>query len=431
MSRLTANDINLGWLKSATLDDLKAAMRAGGDVLAACNSLLQTPDGKAIAFEMMNDPDYVPVAKRQPDAEEAAAIAEDEARAKQQAEEEARRNATENAADNLSTPTETKEEVVEEKKKIIVEYQVTDEKGKPIGRITHVEGWSPEEIYEKLKAAHINAVRYAERLKENRSKQAVIAADADVKNAAARAAKDEADRLAEEAANEADPEKRKEKISKIREAQVKAKDADDDAKNHGKLVAQAWMEDHKEDFLPCIASSNIMKEYMVANGLGMTYENLEKTFKAVKHQLPPVERQQATEVTTLADSENNPPAPAPVAAAPAPATITPPVAQANGTNQPTAQPPAEPPAAAATAPTPTSVAANNTPAATRRPGVNGSLQPGSMSAARPSEVAPPTPQETRSQLLRAIGKMSSVEFRKKLRDANYKAQLDAAGIKYS
>ena len=430
--RLTANDISLTWLESATLDDLKSAMRVGGDVLNAVNALLVTPEGKTIASEMLNDPDYVPKSRRQVDPAEAAQIAEDEARAAAAAAE-AEKN---NQAANLGAPITPEGEapVVEEpKKKIVLDYQVTDENGQPIGRPTHIEGWSWEEVSEKQKQAHIHAVRYAERLKANRSKQAVVAADAEVKNAAVRAAKDKTAQLLDEAAKEQDPEKRIEAIKKVAEAEVAAREAEVDAHQQGKKVAEAWMEDHKEDFLPCLASSNIMREYMSANGLSMSYENLEKAFQAVKHQLPKVERQQATEVTTSAEPGNNTPASASTPVPPAPASITPAVVPSKETVQPTVQPSAAPatpvvPPAAETAPNPTPAVAQNAQQTARRSGVNGSLQPGSMSAARPSEAPKPTIEQTRSVLLREIAKMPRDEYRKKLRDANYVKKLEAAGI---
>ncbi len=172
-----------------------------------------------------------------------------------------------------------------------------------------------------------------------------------------------------------------------------------------------------------------MREYMVANGLIMTYDNLEKAFKAVKHQLPEVVRQQATEVSTSVVPAANPPATASAAPVVAPVAI-PPAAAAVTEETPIAQPKAEEtPTPTAQAPTLTPAAAPNAQPAARRPGVNGSLPPGSMSAARPAAVVQ-TPAETRSELLRGIAKMSSAEFRKKLRDANYIKKLDAAGIQY-
>src|ERR1700676_1751573 len=44
-------------------------------------------------------------------------------------------------------------------KKIVLEYQVKDENGNPIGRPTHLEAASHEELIEKMKEAHVQATR--------------------------------------------------------------------------------------------------------------------------------------------------------------------------------------------------------------------------------------------------------------------------------
>lgn len=452
MSRqLTAADITLTWLESATLEDLKSAMRVGGDVLAAANALLVTPEGKQIASEMLNDPDYVPKARRTVSPEEAAAIAADEARANAQAAEDERARAGEStlagegvaalappAVDYAAYVAEDAEyEKIGVKvsrdasgviEKIVVDYQVRGEDGHAIGRATHFEGRSWAEIAAKLIAAHTNAVLYSERVKANRSKQAIAAANAEQKTNAARAAKDETARLLEAAASEKDPDKLKEAIAKVVAAEEAAKQADAEARKEGANVAALWMADHQHDFYPCTASSNIIKDYMVANSLTMTYENLEKAFQEVKDKLPKVERQQATEVTTSVAPVNNPPAATTQANAAQPASIPPTEAAATVT-QPTVQTQAvAPPAVASQAPNATSAAPTNSAPAARRPGVNGGLQPGTMSAARPSQVVQPTPAETRSVLLREINRMSRDEYRRKLRDVNYVKKLEAAGI---
>ena len=456
MARFTVSDINLAWLESATLEDLKSAMRSGGDVLAAVNALLVSPEGKKIAGEMLNDPDYVPTARRQPDPEEAAQIAEDEARAAAQAEEDrvAAAAALQPVPDG-TVPPETTVVVTNEAnvaraiedeaakkygltivrtakgdiEKVIHEYQATDEDGRPIGRPTHFESTGLIEAIGKIQNAHVNAARYADRVKNNRFKQSASALNSAEKSAAAQTALAESDRLAEEAANEKDPVKMKEAVKKSVAAQRDAEQADVATREHGRIVAQSWMDDHKEDFLPCLASSNIMREHMVANGLTMTYDNLEKAFEAVKTQLPKVERQPATDATTSVVPAANPPAATSATPAVAPVAI-PPAAVVATEEKPIVQPKAEEtPTPTAEAPTTTPAAAPNAQPAARKPGVNGGLQPGSMSAQRPV-VQLATPAETRSKLMRDIGKMSSVEFRKKLRDDNYVKQLDAAGIKY-
>ena len=92
--------LDLEWLKSATLDDLKAALRlASQDTskLAEVNATLASDEGKAIAQDMSyharTGKPYVPPALRPPEEvseEEAAQIAADTARADAEAAEAAR-----------------------------------------------------------------------------------------------------------------------------------------------------------------------------------------------------------------------------------------------------------------------------------------------------------------------------------------------------
>lgn len=446
MRTLTVEQINLDWLKAADLEQLKNAMRSGGAVLGAVNALLQTPEGKKIAYEMMNDPDYVPFAQRTPDPDEVAQIAADEAEAaRQAADAEAQRQADELAAQQADAEAKAAEvpaavAPVEEKKKYVIDYQVTDEdSGRPVGRATHFESFGTEVealrvFVEKLKAAHINAVRYAERIKSNRFKQSAASLEATERSVAANAAQAESDRLAAEAAKEQDPAKMQEAVKKATAAQRDADIARKANIEHGRIIGQTWMEDHKHDFLPCDASTNIMGKYLKDNNLVLSYDNLEKAFAAVKHQLPPVttDGQQgvATDVTTPAVTvDNSQPTAVAVAAAPA-ASITQPAAAAAAPETKPSQSTVAPPASSTTAQASTPAASNQTPAA-RKPAVNGGLQPGQLSAQRPSASAT-TPQDTaatRSQLLREIGKMDPAIYRKKLAtDAKYREKLIAAGI---
>lgn len=452
MSVLTASQIDLNWLESATLDNLKSAMKVGGEVLAAVNALLLTPEGKKIANDMLNDPDYIPRSQRTPDPEEAAQIAADEAVAQQQAaqaEEEAaalaaaaeaeaqaqaqaQRVAVDTAAEDaeaaaagVTVHRDTDGRIT----KLVKDYQATDEDNRPIGRPTHLEAKSWAELAQKDTVAHINAVRYAERVKSNRFKQSAATLSIIDKSAAAKATLEESGRLAEEAVNTKDPAKFQEATKKAIDAEREAQESAAAYHQHGKLVAESWMQDHVEDFLPCEANSKIMGSYLLANGLNTTYDNLETAFQAVKTQLSKPEKQPTTEVTSAAPVIN-PPAAAP-AAPPAPAaSITPPALVATvpaSTPVAVVQPTVAAPPSAATAPTATPVTALNTPQVTRRPAVNTGLQPGAMSAARPV-IVPDDPSTTRSQLLKEIGKMAPEIYRKKLKDTNYVAKLKAAGI---
>jgi hypothetical protein len=418
--------IDLAWLESATLEDLKSAMRNPSQ-LAAVNVLLQTPEGKAIASEMLNDPDYKPRPRQAaPTPEEAAQIAADTALAEQQAQE-----AAALAAEVPAPPVPVVESapaapvaapVEEEKKKIVLDYQATAEDGTPIGRPTHIEGWSNEEVVEKLKAAHVNAVRYAERMKKN--KVASVEARTQQKQDQERAEKlnQEASTAVEEATKEKDPIKLKDAIVKVSKADREAEIARESARAQGVVIANAWMADHKEDFQPCHANTEIIGKWLAANELDLSYENLELAFVANEIRLAKPVQVPVEEVPAVVAA--NPPAAAPAVVAEVKPSITaPPAPVAEPVSTPAA--PASQPAAAAPEVTP--VAAPITQSATRKPGVNGGIVPGSLSAPRP-QTQPQPQTTTRAELLKEMKAMSSDQLRKKLKNAEYTSKLRAAGI---
>src|SRR5271154_3551098 len=74
----------LDWLRSVNSDEFKAQVRGlvpNSEEHVELNAVLNTPEGKKVAYEMLNDSDYVPYSKRVPDEVEAAQIAADIARA--------------------------------------------------------------------------------------------------------------------------------------------------------------------------------------------------------------------------------------------------------------------------------------------------------------------------------------------------------------
>jgi hypothetical protein len=408
---------NMAWLEAATKESLKAAL-LDSNARPQLEKLLRTPKGANIASQIINGtrPQAEAVAEVVA-SEEQVQIDADIARADAEAAEAARITAEE-AARNMPSNTP-----VEEKKKIVVDYQVTDEKGVAIGRPTHIEGWTNEEVIEKLKAAHVNAVRYAERIKKSQITSIQSQTEQAHARAAVKKSEQEATEALEVATKEKDPAKLQDAIKKVSKAERDAQIAREAEEAQGRIIAKVWMEDHKDDFQPCDASSNIIGEWLTQNGRELSYENLELAFEAKKHQLPAPTRQ-AVEETPAAPASN-----APVSATAAPAAsaapIVPPAAAAvvpASTVTPSAVPPA-----AATTPLPTPVAATNTPAA-RRPGVNGSLPPGSLSAQRPSEQAAPQATDVVA-LKKEIARMPAQEYRKKLQTSKeFRDRLVAAGI---
>jgi hypothetical protein len=407
--------IDISWLESATYEDLKSAMRIPAK-LAEVNALLRTPEGQEISADMISDPDYVPKSKRVPDPEEAAQIAADLALAEQQA-------ADALAAEAVVVPVVPEPVVapVEEKKKIVVNYQATAEDGTPIGRPTHIEGWSNEEVIEKMKNAHINAVRYAERVKKNKvssieSNSQQVRAQQQVKDLETEAAA-----AVTEAAK--DPEKLPDAIRKVTKAEREAQIATETARQHGKAIADAWMTDHKEDFQPCEANSKIIGNWLQANTLGLTYENLELAFAATETQLAkPMYQAPVEEVS--APVASNAHAVAPVAPAPVTPSITAPVVVAA---EPTSMPVTQPVQPVVAAPVSPSAAAPIAQPAARRPGVNGSLPPGTLTAARPVLQQQPVV-STQAELLKEINKMPRDEYRRKIKTREFVERLEAAGI---
>ena len=419
----------LDWLKSVSLEAFKKQaghVAPGSQDLAELNALLSSPEGRAIANEMLNDPDYVPVSLRPPSAEEAAQIVADTARA----EAEAKAAADAIAAAAVAAPPPVSSYAVEDAAlraegisvhrdaqgaviRIVQDYQVMGENDHPIGRPTHLEARNWPELVLKQKAAHENAVRYAERVKTNKFKAATAVELGD----AAVAARADSARLAEEAVNTKDPAKMQEAVQKSIEAEKKSQDARAAAEQRGAIIAEAWMETHENDFVFCDAANKLLSDWLNANRKLITFENLEAAYEAVKHQLP----KKVVEIPVV--PVVNPPAAATVAPVTPPAAIPPTVPEA-AVIPPVVTPPVSQPVAKTPPATPAAVA-QSTPAA-RRPGVNGSLPPGSLTAERPTVTQQPT--ATRAELLHAINKMTRDEYRRKLRDVNYVKQLEAAGI---
>lgn len=411
--------VDLAWLQAADLNDLKSAMRVPGK-LNEVNALLQTDEGKSIAQEMLADPDYVPVSKRPVSEEEKQQIATDVAIAEAQALEDAA-----NDAAILANPTAPVIEVPAvapvEKKKIVVEYQATNEDGTPIGRPTHIEGWTWEEVSKKQQDAHVNAVRYAERVKKNKVNSVETTSRQEREEAQIKAAEIEANMAIEEASK--DPGKLPDAIRKVNKAERESQIAKESARQAGLVVANTWMADHVEDFQPCDANSNFISKWLQDNNLGLTYDNLELAYTAIGTKLvkptpkPPVSEEPAAPAP-------NAPVAAPVTPAPVPPSITAPVPPVAAPVIPVAPQPVQP---VVTTPTPTPVAATNPAPATRRPGINGSLPPGSLTAVRPLAQQLQVV-STKADLLKEIKDMPREEYKRKLKTHEFVARLEAAGI---
>lgn len=312
-----------------------------------------------------------------------------------------------------------------ERKRIVREYQVRDEEGNPIGRPTHLEAWTTDEMYEKMQTAHENATRAFHRLKKQKlqfkeQEQNRLLTPAEIKAAATKALEAK------------DPEEAEKVVRSIIDADFKEKEIklqqDRDFQN-GVAIGNTFIRRHMKDFNPCEANQKALGEYLRTHGLDFTLDNIEAAFIDLTEQgeilapadnvvAPrPVEQATNTPATTVA-----PPTVAPAELPPAPSAAATPPAVA----QPTAVPETSQPAVAATVTTPVVTPTNSAPS-TRRPGVNGSLAPGTMSANRPSAV---DPAQARREFMRELKDMNPEVMKKKLKtDPQFVKQLNSYGIR--
>jgi len=249
-------------------------------------------------------------------------------------------------------------------KKIVVEYQIKDEDGNPIGRPTHLEAASEEEMRQKMMEAHTQATRAFHRLKKQK-----VQSLRDVNNQPAVPAVEPAFSDAELLAavrdlKSDDPKVALEAHRKLNKAEVDRVKAEADAKlaavnetRRQEQVSFMFLKAHQNDFNNCEANRELVKNYFQENELAWTLDNLEIAFHALENELAPVA--------------------APVVATP-PANPAPVVATVPAT--PAAVPVVQPAPAALVTPTPP---ANPAPAQPR-PGVNTGIIPGQNSAPRPN-----------------------------------------------
>jgi hypothetical protein len=242
-------------------------------------------------------------------------------------------------------------------KRVSIDYQIRDEDGVAIGRPTHLEAATEEELRAKLVEAHTQATRFAHRLKKRLtvqptpatpptqtklSEQELAVALADIKS-------DDTKKSIEAQA----------KVSKHQQAEAE----ETQARARGELASYQFLKRHLHDFNNCEANQNLLTEYIVSNNHAWTLDNLERAFVALESELAPV-------VETVAPVPPvNPVVPAaPVITTPAAPMVVQPVV--------TAPAPIVPPA--------------NPVAATPRPGVNAGIVPGANSGSRPVTNITPT-----------------------------------------
>ncbi len=268
--------------------------------------------------------------------------------------------------------------------KIIKRYQTLDESGAPIGRPTYLEATSWLELSVKEKAAHEHAVRYGERVKKQQvtkkkdtpspvqtlTEAELLKLQDDLKSEDRDAAEKAAEKI-----------RRNDEVKRFTDAEVAIENA------RQAQVSYKFLSKHISDYNNCLANNKLIDDYIKDNQLEWTEDNLEVALNAVESQLAPKEQPAAPEPINPV-----PVPPAPVA--PPPAIVAPPA----------------PPAASI--PTPSAP----------RPGVNGGLVPGAQSAPRPTG-------QPKGLTKKDIKDMPPAEYRRRLKDPKFVAEVNALRIK--
>jgi hypothetical protein len=265
-------------------------------------------------------------------------------------------------------------------KKIVLDYQVKDEDGNALGRPTHLEATSNEEMIEKMKEAHVQATRAFHRLKRQKvtiqqSQPATPVAPSMTDAELIEAAKD---------LKSDDPAKIVEAHRKIAKVEIDKQEANAAELRRQERVSQEFLANHKHDFNNCEANVNMVAGYFNEHKLPWTAANLEVAFEELESKLAPV-----VPVAPVPPANPAPVAPTPTAA-------------------PVVQPVVTVPAPAA--------ALNPAPAAPR-PGVNGGIVPGQNSGSRPAA----TPQ---GLTMAEIHSWDGPTMRNKMRNPQLRADIE-------
>jgi hypothetical protein len=289
--------------------------------------------------------------------------------------------------------------------RIVQEYQIKDETtGVPIGRPTHIEARTWAEFIAKKDECHVQATRAFNRLKTQKvSFKQQQPAEPEYKPLT----DEDMAALVKDLKGD-DPAKAVAAARKIAGSEV-AKDRqaahEAEVKARGKQIGYEFMQRHVKDFNPCKANSDLIGKYLEENQLEFTLDNLEIAFIALEHELAPVAVPASRVEVPPVD---NPPVPVPQAL---PA-VQHPSAELAARQAAAAAPPAAPVP-------PVTLPADNTPPATPRPGINGGLEPGSLSAQRPTVSG--EPKYTREGIL----KMDKEKLKRLVKDPKSRAEINA------
>lgn len=302
----------------------------------------------------------------------------------------------------------------------VEEYQVAGEDGKAIGRPTHLEARTLPEFLSKKREVHTQATRAFHRLKQQK-----LTFKQEPKTILSPEAISEAARIALESK---DSSKVTDVIHAAIESEYKKREdeiAEKMWQEQGARISNAFMRNHLHDYIPCDANKKVLDDYFAEQKLEFTLDNLEAAFddlmsenKLVKVSNIFTQRQAAEAVNPASEAAVVASVPPVIPVAEVSAAVTASVTPA----QPVA---VVVPVVEATAPTP--AAALNAQPAARRPGVHGSIAPGSLSAQRPGT---PDPALTRKEFLKTVREMEPAVMKAKLKnDPQFVQQLLAYGIK--
>lgn len=312
--------------------------------------------------------------------------------------------------------------------KITRVYQVRDENGNPIGRPTSLTANSMEEMLDLMQKAHEEATRAFHREKKRvltfKQKEQTAVTPESIKAAAAKAleAKNADEALEVVRGVIANEYKSQEEAARLREIELKNKEA----YAEGQRIGNQFVRNHLHDFNPVEANLLALGEALKKHDLEFTLENLEFVFDDLKSQEgklvaggnpqaakrqaepAPITPAPATEVAAVPTTE----LPATEPAAPVTVTeVAPPAAQSQPTVEATESTPAAPQSA--------------TPA--RRPGVNGGIAPGTLSAKRPEAI---NPELARKEFMKELKAMPASEMKQRLNhDPQFVKKLQQHGIR--
>lgn len=297
-------------------------------------------------------------------------------------------------------------EAAKPKQKLVQEYQVRDDDGKPVGNPTHLEADTAEEMIEKIKAAHVNSVLYAERQRKKKEHLEELRKKAEAETVPAIALPTEAE-INQAIADLESPEHdvRVNAIKKIALSNSageikKAKFAE--AKAEAEKNVYLFLQKHVSDYYRCDANNKLLTDYLTENKLKWTEDNLELAYADLNDRFAPMPRTAPEPVVVpVVEPKKD------VVPTPAPEPVVAPVAVV-----PEVVVPAVPEIPAAPA---APVAPRKIP--------SGGVEPGSLHG---------RPQKHVGLTKKDVAAMSGPEFRKRLTGADsaeFKRQLNALGIK--